>query len=548
MADTPDKVAEDLIDEFAQVEGDRGTWEGHWEEIAQRVMPAYSGWFQSSAFQTPGSKKNQQIYDSTAPIALGRFAAVMESMLTPRNQKWHRLAPLSKELRRDRGTMLWMDEVTDLLFRYRYAPGANFAGQSHQGYRSLGAFGTNSLFIDDASDGPGIRYRNIHLGETFLFENHQGVVDKLVRRFKLTARQAQQWFGGKNDNLPDRIKKDESKAGQQKQWEFLHIVKPRAEVDPRRRDAKGLKFASYYVCREAKMLVRESGYNTFPYAVGRYDQAPNEVYGRSPAMEVLPSIKTLNEQKKTLLRVGHRALDPVLLAHDDGVLDAFSLKNGALNFGGVNADGRELVKVLPTGNIQIGEEMMKLESNPINDAFLVTIFQILIETPEMTATEVMERVREKGVLLAPTMGRQQSEFLGPMIDRELDILARQGLLPPMPGILIEAGAQYQVEYDSPLSRAARAEEASGFMRWVEVGLKFANESQRPEVLDWVDVDTAYPDLADIMAVKPKWISSIDTVKTIRANRAEAMQKQQMIDAAPAAAGILKATGGKPVLQ
>ncbi len=537
--DNADPVAQDLILELESVEGNRGIWEAHWEEIAQRVLPSYSGWFQQSAFVEPGQKKTQNIYDSTAPIALGRFAAVMESMLTPRNQRWHRLAPLAKELRRDRSVQLWMDEVTDLLFRYRYTPGANFTGQNHQIYRSLGAFGTGALFIDEASDGPGMRYKNVHLGEVYLFENHQGVVDKLVRKFKLNARQAKQWFNGSEDKLPEAIAKDESKPGQQKMYEFIHCVKPRQEYDPRRRDAKGLKFVSFYVAREAQMIVRESGYNSFPYAVGRYDQAPNEVYGRSPAMEVLPNIKTINEQKKTMIRMGHRALDPVLLAHDDGVMDSFSLKNGALNFGGMSAEGRRLVDALPTGDIRIGEEMLKLEANPINDAFLVTIFQILIETPEMTATEVIERTREKGVLLAPTMGRQQSEYLGPMIEREIDILARQGLLPEMPGALVEAGAEYQVEYDSPLSRAARAEEAGGFMRWVETGLKFATESQRPEVLDWVNVDDAYPDLAEIMAVKPKWVNSISQVRLIRNKREKAIETQQMIDAAPAAASVAK---------
>ena len=46
----------------------------------------------------------------------------------------------------------------------------------------------------------------------------------------------------------------------------------------------------------------------------------------------------------------------------------------------------------------------------------------------MTATEVLERAREKGALLAPTMGRQQSEALGPMIEREIDILVECGLM------------------------------------------------------------------------------------------------------------------------
>jgi hypothetical protein len=50
----------------------------------------------------------------------------------------------------------------------------------------------------------------------------------------------------------------------------------------------------------------------------------------------------------------------------------------------------------------------------------------------MTATEVLERTREKGALLAPTTGRQQSKALGPMIEGELEILARAGALPELP--------------------------------------------------------------------------------------------------------------------
>jgi hypothetical protein len=74
----------------------------------------------------------------------------------------------------------------------------------------------------------------------------------------------------------------------------------------------------------------------------------------------------------------------------------------------------------------------------INDSFLVTLFQILIDSPQMTATEVLQRAQEKGALLSPTMGRQQSEFLGPTIERELDVLAQQGMIPPMPAILQQA--------------------------------------------------------------------------------------------------------------
>jgi hypothetical protein len=89
-------------------------------------------------------------------------------------------------------------------------------------------------------------------------------------------------------------------------------------------------------------------------------------------------------------------------------------------------DGKPLVNTLPTGELQITKEMMDEEAPLINDAFLVSLFQILTETPQMTATEVIERTNEKGILIAPSMGRQGSEYLGVMIPRELDLDAADG--------------------------------------------------------------------------------------------------------------------------
>ena len=71
------------------------------------------------------------------------------------------------------------------------------------------------------------------------------------------------------------------------------------------------------------------------------------------------------------------------------------------------------------------------------------------------------------MLLGPLAGRQMSEFLGPMVERELDLLARAGQIPPMPQELAEAGGEYKIEYDSPLARAQRAEEGVAIVRTFE---------------------------------------------------------------------------------
>ena len=534
-----DDRVQDVVKKAERLQGDRGNWESHWTEIAELVIPAYSDMFQSRGNNTPGDKKTEKQFDATAPSALTRFASVMESILTPRQQTWSSIKPTDRYLLKDYQTKLWYEEANEVLFRYRYGSRAFYASQQHEVYMSLGAFGTGCLFIDEDRDRPGVRYKAIHLSEILVEENHQGMVDTVYRSFKMKGRQLLQRFGKK---VPQEVFK-EYEAGCDKDYDVIHCVRPRNDRDPRRADFKGMAFESLYVCRKNNVLLDEGGYTTMPYIVSRYVTIPGEIYGRSPAMQVLPAIKTLNEQKKTVLKQGHRAVDPVLLAFDDGVLDSFSLRPGALNYGGLNAQGQRLIDTLPVGNIAIARDMMEDERMAINDAFLVTLFQILVESPQMTATEVLERSREKAALLAPIMGRQQSEALGPMIEREVDLLTRQRLLPQPTPAMIEAGNNaYKVEYDSPLSRMQKAEAASGGLRMFQYAAEIAAQTQDPSSLDWFNVDAMMPALADAQAMPASWMNSQEAVDAKREGRQQQQSQQQMLEAAPAMAGMIKATG------
>lgn len=543
MANERDEnIVDEVLRRKAAMVSSRVNWEGHWEDIAQLVLPEVSGSMTSNGMTTPGAKRTQFQYDSTAAMALSRFAAILDSLLTPRNSKWHTLQATDPELNKSRAVKLWFEEATRLLFHHRYASTANFAGQNQKLYQSLGAFGTGVMFIDAfdnagaAAPAEGLRYKALPLGECYILENHQGIVDTMMRVFPLTARQAMQRWGEK---VPETIR-EKAKTNMDANYTFVHCVKPRIDADPNRLDSKGLPFASYYVSVEGKALLQEGGYNTFPAAISRYDQSPSEVYGRSPAMTVLPAIKTLNQEKKTVLKAGHRQVDPVLLTSNDGIIDQLSLRPGAINKGGVNEQGRALVQTLPVGNIQIGKELMDDEREVINDAFLVTLFQILVETPVMTATEVIERTREKGILLAPTIGRQQSEYLGPLIEREIDILVRQRLLPPLPPELVEAQGDYQVEYTSPLSRVQRAEEITGFLRSMESILTMVNVTQDPSPLDFFNMDVITPAIAEAQAVPAVWIRPMAEVQQIRTARAEQAAREEERAAATGDAALMNA--------
>lgn len=531
------EYAKAICDRLSKLKTNRSNFESHWTEIAELVRPDYSKLFASGGMtlnQTKGEKRNDKQFDATAQIACQRFASAMESMLTPQNNKWHRLTTTDSVLKKDRATRLWFDDATDVLFKFRYAYKANFTSQSQEQYMDLGAFGTGCMFTDALQGEPGIRYRSIPLADVFFEVNHQGIVDTVIRPFPMSARAIiQKWPDAARSKVGEVYKSDPDK-----EFEVIHAVMPREDMDPNRADYKGMPFKSVYILKEGNFTLGEGGYNSFPYQISRYVTVPGEIYGRSPAMLALPSIKVLNEQKKTVLKQGHRAVDPVLLAHDDGVLDSFDMKPGAMNYGGVSADGRPLVHALPVGNLAIAKEMMEQERQIINDVFLVTLFQIMVETPQMTATEVIERTREKGALLSPTMGRQQSEFLGPLIDRELDILMAQGLLPPMPPMLKEARGEYIIQYDSPLSRAQKSEEAAGTMRTLEYAANIASITQDPSVMDGFNFDVIVPELAHINAMPERFLSSPEEIEAKRQGRKDAMAQQQLVDAAPAMASII----------
>jgi hypothetical protein len=148
----------------------------------------------------------------------------------------------------------------------------------------------------------------------------------------------------------------------------------RRGLRPEALDHRSLPFSSHYVSIEGRCLMQaESGYRTFPYAVSRYDQTPGEVYGRGPAMIVLPALKTLNAEKSTFLKQGHRAADPVLLLHDDGLV-GMSLRPGALNPGGVSRTASRWCTCCRPATSR-SKEMMAEEKALIEDVFLTSIFK-----------------------------------------------------------------------------------------------------------------------------------------------------------------------------
>lgn len=522
----------------------RTGFEGQWEEVASLIAPEQRNTFVRGSSNYPGMKKTQLQVDASGMVANGKFAAICDSMITPFSSKWHNLEATDPYIQKNRQARLWFEQASHALHTARYMAAAAFRTNNQKIFKSVGAFGNGPMFIDqlyDMHNRPvkGFRYKALPVGEVYIRVNHQGQVDAFVRAFRMTARQAYQKWG--DDMLPDELR-GALETMSENLWDFFHCVYPNTEYDEREALGRGSKpYVSHYVSCAGRRLMNDpdSGYNSFPLAYARYDVNSNEIHGRGWCMAVLPALKTLNAEKATFLKQGHRAADPAFLVSDDGLTD-FQVRPGAQNKGGVNADGKPLLHMVPTGQIQTTIEMMDEERKLIGEVSLTTIFQTLVENPQMTATQVIELINQKGVFLAPTVGGMASEYLDPMIEREIDLAMQMGMLPPMPPILREAKGEYKVVYTSPLFKAARAGEASGFLRTVESATQIAGQTGDPSILDAFDFDVALPEIAKIQDVPESWMSSPEDVAAKRKARAAQQQQQAQIQALPAQAAMIKA--------
>ena len=431
--------------------------------------------------RTKGEKRAEILFDSTAITASNLLAASLQGTLTSPSLQWFNIKLKEEQLNQDRGVQLWLEDCSKRM--YEVFNETNFNSEVHEMYLDLVTIGTGALFVEEGNKGfveSKIHFNTMHIAEYYIQENVQGYVDTLYRKYKLSARQAVQEFG--EDNLGEKVLKA-AKEKPDKMFNFIHAVEPLEDYERAMgKSNTKLPFHSCHVCEEDKMLVRGGGYNEFPYLVPRWTKATGEIFGRSPSYNALPDIKTLNKAVEIGLKAWAKAIDPPLLVQDDGVIGRVRMTPGGITV--VRNDAA--IKPLQIGsNWQITDMKENQLRTAIRQAYYSDQLQ-LQDGPQMTATEVQVRYELMQRLLGPTLGRFQSEFLNPLIERVFNIMFRANALLPVPEIA--EGQSLQVEFIGPLARSQRMEEAVAVERLYQLGMQLAQAD--PNILDLFDNDTA----------------------------------------------------------
>ena len=521
----PESLALSLTNRLKSMKSDRQVWETHWQDIADFVLPDRQ--FLSS--NERGSQNRNNIFDSTAPVANERLTNLLNGMLTNASLQWFSLGTFEGIEDEDRDARAWLDAVRHRILRYLNQPQYRFYVALGELYQDLIGFGTGVIFIKQK--GEACLFQSVPLADCYIDENDEGTVDTLFREIKYTARQAVSAFG---DDVPEEVSDAMDENRPQQKFTFVQCVYPREDRNPDRMDASNKPWASVVLFdgrTSDPTIIRQSGFDMFPFLVPRWTKAAGEIYGRSPAMKVLPDIRLVNAMARTVLESAQKAADPALQVPDDGFLQPIRTHPGGLNY--YRAGSGELIQPLNTGaRPDIGEKMIERKQAKIDEAFYQDLFQ-LPELDRMTAFEVSQRRNDRLQQFSPVLSRIYTEMLDPLITHIFSKLAPE-LADTTPNAI--AGRRLKIIYVSPLALSQKSSEGFNIQQYLQYLTPMAQAD--PGVFNNIDTDEYARMGMSIFNVPGRLFRTVEEVEERRQAEQEAASSQNeaatALDAARAA--------------
>lgn len=532
-----DNFARVLLAREERLRQDRATLDSLCQETAEYVIPRRALFWDQN---TPGPRRQRRILDSTAPRSLELFASFLHTMLNNPAQRWINLTVLGdQKLSRQPRVRRWLEDAgTDMLTELA-SPSAGVYLNAHKLYLDLGWAGTG-IFYSEMTPARRIVTRTYHMANCVLLEGENGFIDGIMRRHPYTARQAKQkWPGVPLGRSIDEVKEQDL----DKRVPFMHVVLP--ADDPMIQDERSLNsvrmrflFASVWINMQDRVVVWRGGYYEFPYQTPRWYTVENDVYGRSPAMSVMPDIRLVNRMSDTVLRGAEKIVDPPLLLPDGAMVSPVRLFPGGISYSDGAIDPKTLIPP-GTSRIETGNDLLVRRQENIREGFFVPLFSTP-DSPVKTATQVLQEGDERNRAVSPMIVRSQAELHHPFIGRVYNLKRRAGTLPPAPEEL--DGKLIAAEYVSPLIAAQKQIEGLGIARLFEAVAPWAQVD--PGMWDRYDVDEIAEVASGASGAPARVLRGREEANKVRKERAKQQREQEAMAAgvqgADAAAKLITA--------
>ena len=539
--------AQDCIERLQRKKNDRSVMNHLWEEVAEVLAPERRGFISKTQ-----SGRDTQIYDNSPILAKRGLVNAIGSMLRPKSSapaKWFDIVPIDEDMLDEPEVKAWVDRAEDILWRHIYNPDAHFAHATGEIDDDLVTFGTAAGYVGLRPDMTALLFKSFHLKQVYLDVDALNMVTGVYIVEDLSPRQAADLFGETNLGAKtlERLHSPH-KALRDEKSEYVWRVTKRHDRNPAIDNNLNMMYSSLVIDVDSEHEVDETGFEEMPFFIPRWDtrmSGSTSEWGRGPGILALPSVLTLNQMGKTMLRALHRAVDPPWLLPSDSMVNAPQLRPGGVSYYDAKAI-RNLGLAKPfqqmdsSAQIPWGLNAQTAEREIIMAVFFKNILSLPIDAPAMTATEVIDRRETFDREIGAVFGRLESSYTNPMVERAFNILLRKGAFGPpesIPEVLL--GTDVQFRFASPVEKAKRQIEEAGVNMAMDRVLQIGQ--MHPEIMNRFNLDAYGKFMAksndfpiDLLRTDEEVAAAVEA----QAQAAAAEQQMQMAERlAPIAAAV-----------
>lgn len=429
---------------------------------------------------------------------------------------------------------------------------SNWAFKIQEHLQDRNTFGTAALDIEKGKETL-YSFGTTDVGKFYPQADDDGYIDTMFYCYEWTAKKLVDKFGVENvsSDVMSAYQDDTQKA--KKTFKVWRKVGPRpsSERETGKRDGLNKAYQSVYVEEKSKHVIYESGYDEQNFVGSRFAQWGESEFGWSPAVLILPTVRTLNDVMKSLVAIGEISVWPRTMVPDT-LKDVIQWEAGGVTVYPDSTQNPPQVWGQPTGYAE-GKDLVQEFREMIKDAYHVDLFKALAErTKQMTATEVLELVQEKLVNFRPTFARFTSETLDPILKRLFRMAFRDGRFPPVPPeVIVEENGELSIPepapvYVSKMARALRALENKTTLDWLQQVAMILELTQDPFLLtDNYNMDEVVRGLGDNSSIPTEYKRPERERDEIRAARQEQLQAQQALEMAKTGSEAAKNLGQVP---
>jgi len=520
---------------------DRSSFDAHWREIADFILPTRTRFTASQRNQ--GGKRNQNIIDSTGRFALRTLASGLHAGLTSPARPWFKLTTPDPSLAEFKPVKDWLHIATE---RMQTVIGSSNVYQAFSKvYSDMGGFGTAAMSIlPDRRDL--FRARHYPLGSYAIGTDSRGMANIFVRDYEMTVLQLVEEFGvqdGYNDIDWTRLSRTVHDLWDRGSYtatvEVCWIVQPNIDYNPDRLESKYLPFSSCHFEkgeeRAYDVFLRESGFYNFPVLVPRWEVSDDGVYGEDcPGMTALGDIKQLQGMAREKAKAIKKMVDPPMVGSPELRTQKTSTIAGDITYVRDTQHGFKAAHEIGLNLEHLLYDIRDVRQM-IRQAFYADLFLMMATSDQMndsgqpiTAREVAERHEEKLLALGPMLETTEDEMLDPFIDNTFDRMERAGMFPDPPPEL--EGVVLDVKYTSIMAEAQKMVSVTGLDRFV--ASVFPIVQADPSLRHKIDGYQIIDNYQDALGADPRIIRATDEAKQLAEQEAQAARGMQ--DAAAAA--------------